>query len=105
MLEDFDLGFSSSGGCLGKTAQLWFIYIDIMSIQHKLHTTVQLNDFELRLESLKRSLPLFFYYNMQNYVHYGSYYSELLSSLEANYPGLKDQLSKTGLSIQIQISS
>ena len=36
----------------------------------------------------------FFYYNMQNYARYGSYYAELLSSLEANYPGLKDQLSK-----------
>ena len=73
-----------------------------MSIQHMIHTDVQLNYFELRLESVKRSLPLFFYYKMQNYAHYGSYYAELLSSLEENYPGLKNQLSKTGLTIQGQ---
>ena len=30
---------------------------------------------------------------MQNYARYGSYYAELLSSLETNYPGLKYQLS------------
>ena len=39
---------------------------------------------------------------MQNYARSGSYYTELLSSIEANYPHLKDQLSKTGLSIQAQ---
>ena len=27
---------------------------------------------------------------MQNYAHDGSYYVELLSFLEANYPGLKE---------------
>ena len=65
-----------------------------------LHTAVQHNDFELRLESIKRSLPLLFYYNMQNYARSGSFYTELLSSLEVNYPGLKEQLFKTGFSIQ-----
>ena len=39
---------------------------------------------------------------MQNYARYGSYYAEILSSLEENYPGLKNQLSKTGLTIQGQ---
>ena len=39
---------------------------------------------------------------MQNYAGYGSYYAESLSSLQANYPGLKYQLSKTGLSIYTQ---
>ena len=72
-----------------------------MSIQHMLHIAVQHNDFELCLESIKRSLPLFFDYIMQNYARSGSFYTELLSSLEANYPDLKDQLSKTGLSMQV----
>ena len=72
-----------------------------MSIQHMLHTAVQHNDFELRLESIKRFLPLFFDYIMQNYAHSGSFYTELLSSLKANYTGLRSQLSKTGLSIQV----
>ena len=72
-----------------------------MSIQHMLHTSVQHNGFELRLEYIKSSLPLFVYYIVQNYVRRGRFYTELLSCLEANYPGLKDQLSKTVLSIQV----
>ena len=72
-----------------------------MSIQHMLHTAVQHNSFELRLEYIKSSLPLFVYYIVQNYVRRGRFYTELLSCLEANYPGLKDQLSKTVLSIQV----
>ena len=91
LLEDFDLAFSH---------QFWIIYINIISGQYMLHTAVQHNGFELRLESIKRSLPLLFYYNMQNYARSGSFYTELLLSLEANYPGLKEQLSKTGFSIQ-----
>ena len=39
--------------------QFWLIYIDIKSIQHMLHVDdAQHRDFELRLESIKRSLPL-----------------------------------------------
>ena len=76
------------------------IYINIISIQHILHTAVEYNEVELRLESIKRSPPLFFYYNMQKHDCSGSYYAE--SSLEVNYPSLKDQLSKTGKSIQAQ---
>ena len=66
-----------------------------------LHIAVQRNDFELCLGSIKHSLPLFFDYIMQNYAGSGSFYTELFSSLEANYPDLKDPLSKTGLSMQV----
>ena len=81
--------------------QFWLIDIDIMLVQYMLHTAFLHNDFELRLESIKRSLPLFFYYIMQNYARSGSLYTELLSSLEVNYLNLKYQLYKTGFSIQV----
>ena len=81
--------------------QFWLVDIDIMLVQYMLHTAFLHNDFELRLESIKRSLPLFFYYIMQNYARSGSLYTELLSSLEASYLNLKYQLYKTGLSIQV----
>ena len=68
-----------------------------MSIQHMFHIAVQHNDFDLCLKSIKRSLPLFFDYIMQSYARSGSCYLDRLSSLEANYPDLKDQLSKTEL--------
>ena len=45
-----------------------------MPVQHMIHTAVQHNDFELRLKSIKFSLPLFFFYNMQNYARFGSFY-------------------------------
>ena len=72
-----------------------------MSIQHMLHIAVQHNDFELCLKSIKPSLPLFFDYIMQNYARSGSFYTDRLSSLEANYQDLKDQLPKTGLSMKV----
>ena len=82
--------------------QFWLIYSNIKSTQHMLLVTaVQHNDVELRLESIKCYLPLFFDYIMQNFARSGSFYTELLSSLKANYTGLRSQLSKTGLSIQV----
>ena len=77
--------FISPGGYLGKTAQFWLMYSNITSIQHILHTAVQLSDFGLHLESVKQSLQMCFSYNMQNYARYVSYYVEILSSLEKSY--------------------
>ena len=43
---------------------------------------------------------------MKNYTRSSNYYTKVLSSLEASYPGLKDQkqeyFSKTGIPIQAQ---
>ena len=60
------IGFFSSGGYLDNTSQFWLIYIEIISIRNMRHTTVQLNEFGLRVDLIKYSLPLIFYYNMQN---------------------------------------
>ena len=89
-------------GHLGQTAQFWLIYMDMMRIQLQHHTSVQENDFELRLASIESFIPFYFYYNMQNYARYASYYVQMLKSIDTNYPGLKDLLLSTGLSVQSQ---
>lgn len=89
-------------GYLGKTAQFWLIYIDLMRLQRQYHTAVQENDFELRLASIEAFLPYYFYYNMHNYARYASYYVQVLKSIDLNQPGLKDLLLSSGLSVQSQ---
>ena len=34
----------AKNGSLGKTAQFWILYLDMMRMQHVIHTTVQEND-------------------------------------------------------------
>ena len=36
-------------GNLGKTAQYWLTYLDLMRMQHIIHTAVQENNFEAQL--------------------------------------------------------
>ena len=71
-------------------------------MQHQAHTTVQENNYDLRLHALQQFLPLYFNFNMHNYACYCVYYAEVLSQIDTLYPGLKDTLSLKGLSIQAQ---
>ena len=61
-------------GKIGKTAQFWMIYLDIMRIQHKIHTAVQTNNFEMRMQAWDEMLPFYFAFNKTNYARYGSWY-------------------------------
>jgi hypothetical protein len=90
------------GGLLGKTAQFWMIYLDAMKMQHRAHTAVQENDYDLRLESMKSFLPFYFCYNMHNYARYVSYYAEMLDCIDGIYPGLRSMLSTASMSVQAQ---
>ena len=36
-------------GKLGKTAQFWMMYIDLMELQQMAHTSIQTNDYDMRL--------------------------------------------------------
>ena len=72
-----------SEGFLCKTAQFWLLYIDIMKMQFQAHTTVQENNYDLRLHTLQHStialLPLYYNFNTHSYAFYGAYFAKVLS--------------------------
>ena len=63
---------------------------------------IQENDFEKRVLGCKYFLPFYFALKYSNYARYGSYYAQVLKSIEQMYPGLKDMLKCKGLSVQAQ---
>ena len=106
-IEKFDKKYESfreevRNGSLGRTPQFWIIYLDLMKYQHMAHTAVQTNNFDMRTLSWEKFLPFYFALNMVNYARYGSYYVEVLKNMEENYPGLRNMLKNTGLSVQAQ---
>ena len=42
-------------GKKGKTAQFWIMYLDLMRLEHQIHTVIQTNDFNIRLNAKRRS--------------------------------------------------
>ncbi len=86
-------------GDFGKTPQFWMTYQDAVDRQHKLHLSVNINNFSLRLQCWKRSLPLCFAMNKQNYSRYGAYYCKSLESIEQTHPGAREELEEKGLSV------
>ena len=94
----------SRNDSLGKTAQFWILYLEMMRKQHLIHTAVQENDFDARLAVWDYFIPMYFAFNKTNYARYGSFcfYVETLKSIKEKYPGLKEILKKAILSVQGQ---
>ena len=91
-----------SEGKYGKTPQFWLMYLNVMKLQHQIHTAVQTNDFEMRLDAWERMLPYYFAFNTTNYAQYGCYYVHSLKQIDECYEGLKPLLAANGLSVQGQ---
>ena len=91
-------------GKLGKTAQFWMMYIDLMELQQMAHTSIQTNDFGMRLYAWENILPYYFALNKVNYARNGTYYLETLKQIDIRNPGLKTLLEKRGMSAQAQIA-
>ena len=87
-------------GSLGKTAQFWIMYLDMMDRRHLLHMAIKENDFDLRLLCWTDSLPLCFAFNKHNYARYGAYYVHSLQVLDVTHPGAKQLIEKQGISVQ-----
>ena len=75
------------------------MYCEAVDRQYMLHFSVNRNDFDLRLQCWKDSLPYCFAMNKQNYARYGTFYCSQLMALDDNYPGAKDELVNNGLSV------
>ena len=83
-------------GKIGKTAQFWLSYLDMMEQQHYLHVDIQENSFETRMNVWKYSLPLYFVMNKLNYARYGFYYLHQMKNTKIIYNGLKVPVSVQG---------
>ena len=58
---------SARTGALGKTAQFWLLYMDLMRYQVMAHTAIQENDFETLVYCWKQFIPMYFVMNKRNY--------------------------------------
>ena len=89
-------------GSKGKTPQFWMMYLDLFRVQTFAHTAIQINDLEMFTYAWKRFVPMYFATNKVNYARYGSYYLHTLINMDTIYPGLRNLLKKSGLSVQGQ---
>ena len=65
---------SVRSGAIGKTAQFWLVYMDLMRLQTLSHTAIQCNDFDMLLHGWKSFLPMYFSMNKVNYARYVNFY-------------------------------
>ena len=54
-------------GSIGKTAQFWLLYMDLVKVQILIPNTVQTNNFNKLLYGWQSFLPMFFAMNKVNY--------------------------------------
>jgi len=59
-----------STGTIGKTAQFWMIYVDLIKAQTMAHTAIQENDWKSLMYCWKEFLPMYFILNKRNYARY-----------------------------------
>ena len=61
---------SARKGDLGKTAQFWFLYMDLIKYQIMSHTAIQENDLLILFHCWKTILPMYFMMNKVNHARY-----------------------------------
>ena len=61
---------SARQGDLGKTAQFWLMYMDLMKYQVMAQTAIQENDLETLLFCWKEFIPMYFIMNKRNYARW-----------------------------------
>ena len=72
---------STLNGDNGKTAQYWARYLEVMRMQTMIHTAVQENNLEMRLQAWAYWIPFYFSTNLFNYARYGTFYLETLKNI------------------------
>ena len=84
----------------GKTPQYWAKYMELVDHQHKLHFSINTNDYDLRMLIWKESLPLCFATSRVHYARYGTYYVNCLEYLDTTHPGARQEIEDFGLSVR-----
>ena len=73
---------SARSGAIGKTAQFWLLYMDLLRLQTLSHTALQCNDFGMLVHGWKSFLPMYFSMNKVNYARYSKVYIYLVKVAE-----------------------
>ena len=73
------------------------MYLQLIGRKHKLHLSINLNDFDFRLHFWREIVSLCFATNKQNYARYGACYCVQLENLDRTYPGAEEELQNRGL--------
>ena len=58
------------------------MYIDLMELHQIARTSVQTNDYDMRLYAWENILPYYFALSKLNYVRYGTYYVQTLKQID-----------------------
>ena len=99
-MQTYDIYFRSVLD--GKIGKIGKTYLEMMRMQTMAHAAVQENNFEMHMQAWAYWIPLYFATNMFSYARYGSYYLEMLKNIDQMFPGLKELMKKSVLSVQGQ---
>ena len=95
-------GFKQSwrDGHLGKTAQFWIRYMDLVWLILNLIKATKMNDFQLHLASLYSLCPILFAYDHTNYARFLPVYLMTMMNLNVTHPGAENLLRDNGFSVR-----
>ena len=74
-----------------ENPKFWVAYIDFVQMQQRAQKAIQEGDFDARLEAWRWFLPYYFFFSMQNYARYASFYVELINCIDQLHPGMRDE--------------
>ena len=86
-------------GDLGKTAQMWMQYLDLVWMLLRFLRATKENNFSLHLASLEDMCSLFFSHDHQNYARYTVVYILTMLNLDKTHPGAEELLKEKGISV------
>ena len=86
-------------GDLGKTAQLWMLYIDHIWLILDVTRAVKYNDYDLYCHCLFKMADIFFSFDGQNYARYLTYFAVFLANVDTTHPGARGLLEKGAFSV------
>ena len=74
-------------GELGKTAQYWLIYMEMVFKLHQFQFAINTNNLPLRIDAWEHFLPLRFATKKIHYARHGTFYIQRLKNLDSTHPG------------------
>ena len=86
-------------GEMGKTAQFWLQYMDVINMILALIKANKENDLNLHIASLYELCQMFFAYDHCNYTRYVPVYMMTLLNMSATRPGATELLQRSVLSV------